>query len=93
MGAFFKQHTGVGCAAITAVNGLCKAKSHIQLGKNLWRAESNAIKFLQINYFSHVNQGMYRVMLLTLGSPSGIYSEADCTAKCFPKGFLSQSLR
>lgn len=33
MGAFLKQHTGIRCAAMAAVNGLCKAKSHIQPGK------------------------------------------------------------
>lgn len=34
MGAFSKQCTGIRRAAIAAVNGLCDAKSHIQLGKN-----------------------------------------------------------
>lgn len=45
------------------------------------------------NYLSHLYQYMYRVMLLTLGSHSGIYLEAGCTPKCFPNRFLSQSLR
>lgn len=49
MGAFSKQQTEIRCATIAAVNGLCKAKSHIQLGKKHTSGEQNLMPSFPTN--------------------------------------------